>query len=84
MTKKTTPLRSIRLKCIDCMGGSPSEVRRCNIPECSLYQYRFGTNPSLKGKRGNGQALKKYRLSRKHSCIDKGDLKDTPLVNSLV
>jgi hypothetical protein len=82
--KRITPLKAIRAHCLECMGGSAKEVKRCNIPDCSLYEFRFGHNPSLKGKRGNGQALKKYRLSRKNSCIDKGDLKDTPLVNSLI
>jgi hypothetical protein len=82
--KRMTPLKAIRVKCVGCMAGNLAEIRRCNIPECSLYQFRFGKNPGLKGKRGNGQALKKYRLSRKNSCIDKGDLKDTPRVNGLI
>jgi hypothetical protein len=84
MEKKMTPLRAIRLNCLECVGGSAKEVKRCDIPGCFLYGFRFGHNPSLKGKRGNGQALKKYRLSRKNACIDKGDLKDPPLVNGLV
>jgi hypothetical protein len=28
------------------MGGSSKEVRLCNIPECSLFPYRFGRNPA--------------------------------------
>lgn len=63
MRGKTTPLKAIRTKCLDCMGGSPGEVRQCNIPECSLFQYRFGRNPALKGKRGDGEALRKYHRS---------------------
>jgi hypothetical protein len=63
MAKKMTPLKAIRTKCLDCMGGSPGEVRRCNIPGCSLHEYRFGSNPALKGKRGNSEALSKYRRS---------------------
>lgn len=45
-----TPLKAIRLKCIDCSGYSKVEVRNCVIPECPLYQFRFGKNPNRKGK----------------------------------
>jgi hypothetical protein len=65
MGKKMTPLKAIRSKCLDCMGGSWHEVTLCAIRECSLYEFRFGRNPSLKGKRGNGEALRKYRLFQK-------------------
>ncbi len=40
-----TPIKSIRLKCLDCMCGSPKEVELCVIPDCSLYPYRFGKRP---------------------------------------
>jgi len=63
MRNRMTPLWAIRLNCLQCMAGSPAEVRRCNISECSLFEYRFGRNPALKGKRGNSEALGKYRRS---------------------
>ncbi len=44
-----TPLKSIRLKCVDCMGGIQKEIELCPIEDCSLYLYRFGKNPSRKG-----------------------------------
>jgi hypothetical protein len=69
MKKRITPLRAIRLNCLKCVGGSAKEVKRCNIPECPLFDYRFGKNPSLKGKRGNGEALKKYRLFQKKPAL---------------
>jgi len=37
------------------MGGSSKEVRLCNIPECSLFAYRFGKNPARARKRGDKQ-----------------------------
>ena len=40
-----SPLRSIRLKCLDCVVGNPGEVQRCHIEECSLWPFRFGRNP---------------------------------------
>ena len=47
--KPLTPLRAIRLKCLDCSAGSAYEVRRCHITDCSLHPYRFGHNPKRAG-----------------------------------
>lgn len=44
-----TPLRAIRAKCRECMGGSLKGIRICETEDCSLFQYRFGHNPSRKG-----------------------------------
>ena len=52
------PLKAIRAKCIDCSGGNMAEVRRCDIRYCSLWTYRMGKNPRLKGK-GNLANLQK-------------------------
>lgn len=35
----------IRRKCLDCVGNTPSEVRRCAHKDCPLWPYRMGTNP---------------------------------------
>jgi hypothetical protein len=47
--KKITPLRAIKLKCIDCCCGSKNEVKKCEIIECALYRYRFGRLSSVSG-----------------------------------
>ena len=36
---------AIRAKCIDCMGGSPAEVRLCASGSCALWPFRMGTDP---------------------------------------
>lgn len=41
------PLRAIRLKCIDCSGGSEKEVRECVVRNCALYPYRMGRYPKV-------------------------------------
>ena len=46
--KKTTPLKAIRLKCLDCCCNSSKEVNLCIIPECPLFQFRYGKNPYIK------------------------------------
>ena len=45
----TTPLKAIRLKCLDCSCDSANEVRLCPIKQCPLYNFRFGKNPNRKG-----------------------------------
>lgn len=47
--RKVTPLTAIRLKCLDCSAGSRAQVANCPIPDCPLYQYRFGRNPARQG-----------------------------------
>lgn len=36
---------AIRQKCLDCMGGSSSEVRLCASGDCALWPFRMGTDP---------------------------------------
>ena len=43
-----TPIKAIRVKCLDCCCGSAREVELCPILDCSLYPYRFGKNPNIK------------------------------------
>ena len=39
------PMEAIRTKCVDCSGGSVSEVRRCVAYRCPLWPYRMGRSP---------------------------------------
>ena len=48
-SKKLTPLKSIRAKCLDCSVNQPKEVRECQIEDCPLWVYRFGKNPNRQG-----------------------------------
>ena len=47
--KKLTPLGAIRQNCLDCSGGSATEVKSCTRSDCPLYTFRFGKNPQRKG-----------------------------------
>ena len=47
--KELTPLKAIRVKCLDCCVGSSYEVRICHISDCPLHPYRFGKNPKRAG-----------------------------------
>ena len=38
----TSPLKAIKLFCIDCCGGSFQEVKKCPCKKCPLYNFRVG------------------------------------------
>jgi hypothetical protein len=42
-----TPIKAIRIKCLDCSAESEKEVRLCPILTCSLYPFRMGKNPNI-------------------------------------
>jgi len=39
-----SPIKAIRQKCIDCSGGSATEVKKCTVTGCALYPFRMGKN----------------------------------------
>ena len=51
----TTPIKAIRLFCLECMCYQPSEIRKCTAPLCPLYPYRMGKAGT--GRRGNPEFL---------------------------
>lgn len=46
--KRISPLKAIRLKCLDCSCGSSNEVKLCPVVKCPLYPFRDGHNPYTK------------------------------------
>jgi hypothetical protein len=76
MQKRLTPIKAIRKICLECMGYSWVEVKRCIRSECPLFEFRFGKNPARKGR----------KLSPEHPFLRKGSLptrrvtKDSPEV----
>lgn len=67
--KSLTPLKAIRLRCLDCSGYSIKEVKECAcnkdagaIQECPLYPYRLGRRPKEKPKYTPIKAIRKYCL----------------------
>lgn len=45
--KRISPLKAIRLKCLDCSCGSSNEVKQCPAEKCPLYPFREGHNPFI-------------------------------------
>ena len=44
----SSPLRSIRAMCLECVGYVSDEVKNCTAPDCPLYLFRLGR--SVRGK----------------------------------
>ena len=42
---KVSPLRALRLKCLDCCNDSAQEVRLCTAVDCPSWPFRMGRNP---------------------------------------
>ena len=40
-----SPLKALRLRCIDCSAGSSLEVRLCTAVSCPSWPFRLGRNP---------------------------------------
>ncbi len=40
-----SPLRALRLRCVDCCTGSVQEVRLCAAVACPSWPFRMGKNP---------------------------------------
>ena len=55
--KHITPLKSIRLNCLECCNQQPALVRECNLTDCPLWNFRFGKNPARKGIKKGFRAL---------------------------
>ncbi len=40
-----TPIKAIRLKCLDCTNKQHLEVRLCKSYDCPIWYYRMGRRP---------------------------------------
>jgi len=75
--RELTPIKAIRLKCLDCCCGSAPEVAKCHLEDCSLHPYRFGRRPSSSKRdisefRGYNPSTMKPRAFDRASAV-KGD-----------
>jgi hypothetical protein len=44
--ERSSALKAIQRKCLDCSGASKSEVRNCPCDDCALHPFRQGKNPN--------------------------------------
>jgi hypothetical protein len=62
--KRQSPLKAIRLFCLECMGYNAAEVVDCKGDTsepacCPLYYFRFGRNQTRKAKKLSDKEKKK-------------------------
>ena len=57
-------VKDIRDYCLWCMNGQANEVLLCPSGDCPLWPYRLGKNPAMKGRKGNPEALKKWKENK--------------------
>lgn len=65
-TSHTTPLKAIRLKCLDCCCGAAHEVKLCAADNCPLYLFRLGKNPN----RAGIGSINHFELGKPHTTHD--------------
>lgn len=57
--KYLSPVKAIRVNCLECSAGQPKEVRNCALSECPLFLYRMGKNPNRQGRGRLDQSVRK-------------------------
>ncbi len=43
--ERISPMKALRLRCLDCCAGSPARVRLCESVTCPSWPFRMGENP---------------------------------------
>jgi hypothetical protein len=68
-----SPMRALRLRCLDCCGGNDAEVRFCTARKCPSWPFRMGASPWRKFKLTDAQRenLKKLAESRAKGGAEK-------------
>ena len=85
MPKRTTPIKAIRKKCLDC-SECMEEIRNCEcsqddgaIEKCFLYPYRMGKRPKTKAEYTPVKSIRKHCL--KCYCGSFALVKDCPVTD---
>jgi len=63
LPKQESPLKAIRMMCIECMGGDTVQdckelIRDCPASDCPLHDFRLGRNPFSKHPGNIGNLLR--------------------------
>ena len=70
---RVSPLRALRLKCLDCCNGSAREVRLCTAVDCPNWPFRMGKNPWRRPLTGEERAERQARFAGKIPAAPSGD-----------
>ena len=69
---KITPMKAIRMKCLDCCMDQVKEVRLCSAKDCPLHPFRLGKNP-YRAKREYTEEERKKIAERLHKSKSESD-----------
>ena len=61
---KTTLLKIINAKCMECTCGQKKEVDLCHIKDCPLWPYRLGKDPDQPNRKLTDSQKKKMAEGR--------------------
>ena len=61
---RVSPLRALRLKCLDCCNGSAQEVWLCTAVDCPSWPFRMGKNPWRAPLSAEAQAQRAATMNR--------------------
>jgi len=75
--KCKNPVKAIREKCIECMGGRGTGqnvsklISECASPRCPVYEFRFGSNPHHKPKYSDKQRMEMVERGKRSALIQR-------------
>lgn len=73
--KRLSPVKAIKIKCLDCSDGVKKEVRECIILDCPLYPFRLGKNPNRKLKRNSVSTNQNNKMKKaEHKAVNETSL----------
>ena len=67
--KAMSPLKALRLRCLDCCGDSSAEVRMCVAVDCPAWPFRMGKNPWRAKRELSDEHLASLAAGRKKSSL---------------
>ena len=74
---RVSPLRALRLKCLDCCNDSAQEVRLCTAVDCPSWPFRMGKNPWTgpvsAARREHGRRLGRKRAAERAGLFSDND-----------
>lgn len=71
---QTNPVKVIREHCIECCGGSASEVKLCPVTKCRLHPFRLGKNPYRTKREMTAEQKEAAKIRLANARKQKGDV----------
>ena len=69
---RVSPLRALRLKCLDCCNDFAQEVRFCTAVDCPNWPFRMGKNPWRAPLSAEAQAQRAATMNRNRASAMTG------------